>query len=438
MTTSQDQTLTGYTVLENGRLLRRYAYIERVSLRILAAWLPEIEQWEIKKAVGRHLWDEAQHADRLYQRLRELRGGHPTANAEAGVAYLMQEALHAPSAAALIAGLYLTIKRRLLDTYRRHIERASYVVDAPTVDGLEQIVADEARHLAWAENALPELSKYADQAEVEGWSAYLARLLETLGDLNGLTPIPSMTFPERPDSYRPFKRSGQARRDERFTLVHISEIIRPLEELEALPLRENEIAAFRIYFTEMWAAELVASVIVDAEDMPWEFYHDLARHAWDEIRHCDMGEQRLKELGIGISDYPTSASEYDRRVRMPWLHRYCDLTMLGEARYIHVRPPRVRRYLREGALRSAELADYDWSDEIQHVAFGTKWLRYVLRDDARSLEDLIEECEALRVQMAEESPEFRLPPHKQARPHANRATASRFSADGLPGQGGAS
>jgi len=409
VTTEMART-TGYNVLESGHLLRRYSYIERGLLRILAGWLPEVPQWEVKKAIGRHLWDEAEHADRLYQRLRELRGGHPKADADPRLVFLMGEALNAPEPAALLAGLYLTIKRHLLDAYQRHIPAASYVVDAPTVDLLCQIVQDEERHLEWAEEVLATLlQNEAIRRGASEWQQYLDRLVAAAGGLAGDLPATEEPNAPRPASFLPFKRSGRAQRDARFVIRPASEAYLPQAQMDGLPLRENEIAAFRLYFSEMWAAELVASVIFDAEDMPWEFYHDLARHCWDEIRHCEMGEMRLKELGIGISDYPVAVSEYERCVRMPWAHRYCDLTMMAEARHIHVRPPRVKRWTEEGARRSAMFADYDWSDEINHVAYGYKWLRHLLENDARTIDDLVAECEVMRQRLAEEASEFRLP-----------------------------
>lgn len=402
--------MSGYNVLESAHLLRRYYYIERRLLHILVGWLPEVPQWEVKKAIGRHLWDEAEHADRLYQRLRELRGGNPKADADPRLVFLMAEALHAPGPAGLVAGLYLTIKKQLLDAYRRHMATSSYVVDAPTVDMLRQITWDEERHLEWAEAVLPTLIEgEATGHKAREWQLYLEQLVEAAGGIAGNSPVADEESPERPASFSPFKRSGKAHRDSRFVTRPASEAYLPQAQMDRLPLRENEIAAFRLYFSEMWAAELVASVLFDAEDMPWEFYHDLARHCWDEVRHCEMGEMRLNELGVGISDYPVAVSEYERCVQMPWPHRYCDLTIMAEARHIHVRPPRVKRWTEEGDRRSAMFADYDWSDEINHVAYGHKWLRHLLQDDARTLDDLVAECEVMRQRLADEAPEFRLP-----------------------------
>jgi uncharacterized ferritin-like protein (DUF455 family) len=175
---------------------------------------------------------------------------------------------------------------------------------------------------------------------------------------------------------------------------------------------ESVITNFKIYATEMWAAELVASCLFDAPaDLPWDFFYDLAHQCWDEARHAEMGEVRLAELGVSLSDFPTAVSEYERGVHMPMLHRFCDLTIMAEAEHIHVRRPRMEKYLDNGDLRSAEFVDYDWSDEINHVRYGFKWVKYLLEEDARSLEDLKAEVWEMRHQLAKENPAFTLPPY---------------------------
>ena len=55
----------------NKRLLNRYRFIEYESLRILAGWLPATANMEFKLTMGRLLWEDAQHVQHLYQRLRD-------------------------------------------------------------------------------------------------------------------------------------------------------------------------------------------------------------------------------------------------------------------------------------------------------------------------------------------------------------------------------
>jgi len=50
--------------------------------------------------------------------------------------------------------------------------------------------------------------------------------------------------------------------------------------------------------------------------------------------------------------------------------------------------PRVIQYEEHGDARSKLFADIDWSDEINHVRYGKKWIDYFLKDDCREPEDL--------------------------------------------------
>jgi uncharacterized ferritin-like protein (DUF455 family) len=234
-------------------------------------------------------------------------------------------------------------------------------------------------------------------------------MLASTGGFN-LLWLESHPSPDLPAVYKPFRRSMKAQRDARFDVHPAYQVYKTQKNMNQETPTESILTNFKIYATEMWAAELVAACIYDAPpEMPWEFFHDLAHQCWDEARHAEMGEVRLAELGVSLSDFPTAVSEYERGVRMPMLHRFCDLTVMAEAEHIHVRRPRLEKYLQNGDRRSAEFVDYDWSDEVNHVRYGFKWVKYMLEGDARSLEDLKAEVWEMRRQLAEENPDFQLP-----------------------------
>lgn len=53
--------------------------------------------------------------------------------------------------------------------------------------------------------------------------------------------------------------------------------------------------------------------------------------------------------------------------------------------------PRVREYESRGDSRSQLFADQDWSNEITHVRYGSTWSEYLLKDDFRAVEDVLDE-----------------------------------------------
>ena len=50
--------------------------------------------------------------------------------------------------------------------------------------------------------------------------------------------------------------------------------------------------------TEWQVIDQLGCLFFGARGMPLEFYHDVARHTWDESRHSRMGMRRLTEMGF--------------------------------------------------------------------------------------------------------------------------------------------
>src|SRR6476619_7895442 len=117
----------------NKRLLNRYRFIEYELLRTLAGWLPATAQMALQLAIGRLLWEDAQHVQQLYQRLREIQTPAFRDPGDAALTHLMAEAINAPSERDLLAGLCRVIKPALADAYRWHMQQPFANSDAPTL-----------------------------------------------------------------------------------------------------------------------------------------------------------------------------------------------------------------------------------------------------------------------------------------------------------------
>ena len=50
----------------------------------------------------------------------------------------------------------------------------------------------------------------------------------------------------------------------------------------------------------MTAAETVGSILWMVPEMTWEFQHNASRHLWDELRHSQLGQIRVQQLGFGL------------------------------------------------------------------------------------------------------------------------------------------
>ena len=139
---------------QNKRLLNRYRYVEYEMLRVLAGWLPATARMELKLAIGRLLWEDAQHVQHLYGRLREIQTPAFRDPGDPALTRLMAEALYAPSERDLLAGLCRVIKPALARAYRWHMQQTFANSDAPTLYAFKHILLDEEEQRAFARLAV--------------------------------------------------------------------------------------------------------------------------------------------------------------------------------------------------------------------------------------------------------------------------------------------
>ena len=346
---------------QNKQLLNRYRFVEYEMLRILAGWLPATARMDLKLAIGRLLWEDAEHVQHLYGRLREIQTPAFREPGDGALVRLMAEAIHAPSERDLLAGLCRVIKPALVRAYQWHVEQTFANPDAPTLYALKHILLDEIEHAGWAAAAL------ADHPAGE-WERYIADLLAAAGDITGRAP--RAAAPEAPGCRAPFAAPRRAARDERFSLLDRDAGMLP----QAIDAAGERLREFESYSQEMLAAETVALILYLSPGMPWEFARDSARHCYDETRHCRLGIEWLARHGLDYTQVPQNTRIYAWRSQYDPATQYCLLTMGNEKHAFPYRRQRLAAYRGAGDRLSAEFLSYDMADERQHVAFGRKWL----------------------------------------------------------------
>src|SRR3954447_7951024 len=102
------------TIEQNVEYLKRYAYLEKMSMRTLAGWLPGVPEWEAKNEFGLHEWEASDAADTIYGRLRELRCYAPERDLSEGLLTLGRELDYAQNTAEVIVTLYRVVRKALL------------------------------------------------------------------------------------------------------------------------------------------------------------------------------------------------------------------------------------------------------------------------------------------------------------------------------------
>lgn len=374
---------------ENIEKLKRYQALETLSARLLGGWMPGIATWEVKKQVGYHLWEDMQFSKQLRTRLWELRVNQPDRKLSPQLSDAIHLLSHAQHDFELLAGLYLVLKFELKNAYEQYIHTTFDIYDHPSVLVLRQIIPVREAQIEWARRIVDGLADSGEKRrEVQRWLQFSQDIISSIGGVDGEQPI-TTEMPISPPAYSSLLPFAEARRDERFDIQIGSPSIPD----------ENDHAAYVVwqfsnYVQEMQAAETLASIMWEVEGMDWEFYYDIARHCWDEVRHSELGETRLDQLGYHISDFPSSIGSYTWRQLFTPLIRYCALTYVIEADSFKLKHDNYQKFLGINDMESAQAIMYDIIDETLHVRWGTKWVPSLMKhyNYTRSLDQLVDEC----------------------------------------------
>ncbi|MEO1664876.1 MAG: DUF455 family protein [Chloroflexota bacterium] len=373
---------------ENIEKLKRYQALETHAARLLGGWMPGIAQWEVKKKVSYHLWEDLQFSKQIRTRLWELRVTQPDRNLPPDIVEAVNLLSVAQHDFEALAGVYLALKKKLRDAYQQYVETTFDIYDHPSVIVFRQILPIRDAQIEWAERVISEMADTGEKRrQVQRWKQFAMNVLAAIGGVNGEAEGSQMPVP--PPSYSSLLPFSEAHRDDRFT-VSVASPAKP---------DENDHAAYVVwqfsnYVQEMQAAETLATVMWEVENMDWEFYYDIARHCWDEVRHSELGETRLDQLGYHISDFPSSIGSYGWRQLFNPLIRYCALTYVIEADSFKMKHDSYQKYIEVGDMDSAQPIMYDIMDETMHVRFGQKWIPPLMTHyhyEGR-VEDLVQRC----------------------------------------------
>ncbi|MBE7464125.1 MAG: DUF455 family protein [Planctomycetes bacterium] len=370
----------GLDVPTTVELLRRYTYLERAAIPALAGWFLAAPKYEDKIKLGYLVWGHAERADAMRKRLKELRGGHRDASIEPALQRLGAALAHAPGEHAFVAGLE-ALTKHLAEAYRTHLAVSDAAANAMERRILRTALSELESDRVWLTEYVANLDE-ARGAQARRWVDHLEGLLAMAGGVSGMERR-TLEAPARPDAAL-FERPQTLVFDHRIQRGEFESFSKRLE----LGFEVTRVAELEIFFNEFYAAALLASILFDAwnADAPWEFFHDMAHHFWDEVRHAEFGLIRLRELGV--EPKRVNLVLFDQAQSMPFLHRLCFLTLDLEVFYMPRKQPRVKRYGEAGDYRTQIFADVDWSDEGNHVRYGKKWVTHFLEDDGRDIADL--------------------------------------------------
>ena len=175
---------------ESARTVRHYRYVTERMMRILGGWIALTPELSAKLLFGRHVWDNAQHADAWGKRLPELRATAQVSEPANPRLVTFMDALEAAEdpeeTIERVVGVYRVLKPQLVAAYEAHLASTNAVYEPPTCRILSRCIADERRHVAAGESIARHLLRTPALAERgRAGEARLWALLEAAGGVNG-------------------------------------------------------------------------------------------------------------------------------------------------------------------------------------------------------------------------------------------------------------
>ena len=368
--------------------LRRFVYLETQCFFLLAAYFNFLPEWEVKGAISLHLWQDAEHSTWFRTRVTEMRTPPhnldkvPDPALEAFIGELRQAA----NTAEFLVGIYEVLKPALLESYEVLRAAAHPIADQPTRRLMRFVIEEKKEQLAWGRKALAALAPASEP--ISAWEAHLRASLAAAGGVDGTES--RVEAGEPPRRAVPFPPPQAPHRDARFPHVWNSRGVVPPPES---PVHERIWWMMNVRLNEMHVSELIASVIIDWKGQPWAFYHDLARHLWDETRHCMLGEVAFASQGIDFTKIPTHVgfAEYPNTKLEP-ADRYAFLWGIEQGLMVKSGKQAEMALAKAGHDGLATMfQDFDWADEVLHAQIGRRWLeqKYGSREGMNAVYDRV-------------------------------------------------
>jgi len=116
-------------------------------------------------------------------------------------------------------------------------------------------------------------------------------------------------------------------------------------------------------------------------EFPREFVDDWMQVGADEAMHFALLERRLRRLGSHYGALPAHAGLWEaaEKTKDDALARLAIVPMVLEARGLDVTPAMIDRFTSQNDSHSANILKRIYTDEIRHVAAGTKWFESACR-----------------------------------------------------------
>jgi hypothetical protein len=368
--------------------LKRYHYAFKRLHQIFTARITAEPIYELKMAFSLHAHLCAEQVTALRKRVGEMR--EPPLGLEetphSALEIFFDEILAAPAAEELVLGIYEKALPALKAALEQHLADTNPLVDAPSVRLCRFALLDLADMLQFGAATLASLITPTQRHQTQEWLELLDNCLVAAGNLDSAAGLIERPLPRR-HSAQPYRYDPVPRRDERFPDPYNMGVNAEVFLYDPqYPPQPKTLMMFYKRLREVDVPEMMASIIAETANKPWEYYRDMTRQLWDEARHAMMGEVGFASLKI---DWPRQVM-----VNFTWslalntqlkpIERHAVLYFIEQG----LMPRNGKRFEWEvgcasGEPLSALFQDYDWADEVLHAKFGRDWY---LKDFANAQE----------------------------------------------------
>ena len=371
-------TKPGLSVEECVHRLKRYHYAFKRLHQIFTARITAEPIYELKMGFSLHAHLCAEHVTALRRRVGEMR--EPPLGLESvpdtNLEIFFDEILGAPTTEELILGLYEKALPAVNAALERHMADTNLLADHPSVRVCRFALLELDDMLKFGVQSIAGLIDDAVRQRTGSWLTLLTDCLAAAGGLDG-TQTPTGKDLVRHHSATPYHYDGRPKRDERFPDPYNMGVNAEVFLYdEKFPPEPKTLMMFYKRLREVDVPEMMASILTETPDQPWDYYRDMTRQLWDEARHAMMGEVGFVSLGI---DWPKKVMvnftwSLGLNTQLKPFERHAVLYFIEQG----LMPRNGKRFEWEVGLAShnplsALFQDYDWADEVLHARIGRDW-----------------------------------------------------------------
>jgi Protein of unknown function (DUF455) len=397
-----------FSVIENSERLANYRYLEEQLMEMIGGWSHTTPQLAFKATFGYHVFDHAQAAEMLGERLMQLRSGRGRSRPPSDeLVRLCEHVWNLPTVTERLVAVYRVLEPHLVSTYVYHADATDPLTDAPTVRLLRQVAGMDQSHIAWGQAVLDSLTQdreerelaFAVQADLEG------RLVECGGVTGQGIELHWLSFHSAKDEGRAPQRAKRVKAGYRFTkrcpptdapvvedpfwFSHDRERFRVYETPDEWSLEGFRHKFHQLLYGEVETTDRMGKMLAEYPDLPWDMRMDLAHQMWDEARHIEIVAKAIEEeLGGELGYGPWSYTWWWMQNEEDPLRRIAVTNCWAEANLMNTLKQWRIKAAERGFTRIAELCDYLQADELTHVRTGTQWVRRLTDDHPELRDDL--------------------------------------------------